>query len=417
MPEDLRKLTADELDRLALEETEMLLRADYPVPGMKFTLGAGPVTVHERVSLALARAPLDHEDPDFQEIFHSTTDKLKRVFRTAQDTIIMQGEAVLGLEAAAANLVEPGDKCLNLVSGPYGAGYRRYFDHYGGEVVEVNAPYDEAIDPDEVEAVLRREGDVKVIALVHSETPSGTVNPLAEIASLARRYGALTVVDAVSSLGSTPVEFDAWGLDIAVAAPHKCLGGLPGSALLAVSERAWAKIRSRPDPPRRRYISLLDWKDGWLDEGHFPFTPFVAQIVGLEEALTARLEEGLENAFARHDFCARMCRAGVRGLGLELWPKHEEEMCNCVTAVKLPAGLSEDDIRLTMNRRYGVVIAGGLRELHGKLLRIGHMGHIAQPMYVIVALSALERTLHDNGFALRFGDGVGAALAAMDGPA
>jgi pyridoxamine--pyruvate transaminase len=417
VPDDLPKLAAEELDRLDLEETEMLLRRYQPAPGMKFTLGAGPVTVHERVSLALARAPLDHEDPDFRAIFHATTDKLKRVFRTTQDTIIMQGEAVLGLEAAAANLVEPGDKCLNLVSGPYGAGYRRYFDQHGGEVVEVKVPYDVAVDPDEVESVLRREGDVKVIALVHSETPSGTLNPLAEIAALARRYDALTIVDVVSSLGSTPVEFDDWGLDIAIGAPHKCLGGLPGSALLAVSERAWAKIRSRPDAPRRRYVSLLDWKEGWLDEGHFPFTPFVAQVVGLEEALTARLEEGLGNAFARHDFCARMCRAGVRGLGLELWPRHEEEMCNCVTAIKLPAGLSEDDIRLTMNRRYGVVIAGGLKELHGKLLRIGHMGHIAQPMYVIVALAALERTLHDQGLALRFGDGVGAALAAMDGSA
>jgi pyridoxamine--pyruvate transaminase len=385
----------------------------FPAPQVKFTLGSGPVGVHERVSLALARAPLYHQDPDFQAIYHEATDKLRRIFRTRRDAFIMQGEAVLGLEAAAANLVEPGDKCLNLVSGVYGAGYRRYFDRYSGRVIELAVPYDDALDPAEVENVLRREGDVKLIAVVHSETPSGTINPVREIAALARRYGALTIVDAVSSLGGTPVEVDEWGLDVTVAGPHKCLGGVPGSALVAVSDRAWEKMLARPNPLRRGYLSLLDWKEGWLGEGRFPFTAFVTNIVGLNEALTMRLEEGLENCFARHDLAARMCRAGARALGLELWPAREAIMGDCVTAVKVPAGMSEDEIRLTMNKRYGVVISGGLKELHGKLLRIGHMGHMAQPMYVVVALAALERALHDLGYPVKFGAGVGAALAAM----
>ena len=388
---------------------------EFPAPQVKFTLGSGPVGVHERVSLALARAPLYHMDPDFSDIFRETTERLKQVYRTRQDVFIMQGEAVLGLEAAAANLVEPGDKCLNLVSGVYGAGYRRYFDAYGGRVVELAVPYNGAIEAGQVEQVLKREGDVKVIAVVHSETPSGTINPVREIAALAHQFGALTIVDAVSSLGGMPVEVDEWGLDVTVAAPHKCLGGLPGSALMAVSERAWEKIRARPNPPRRRYVSFLDWKDGWLGEGRFPFTPFVAQIVGVNEALAMRLEEGLENSFARHDLAARMCRAGVRALGLELWPASEAIMANCVTAMTVLEGLKADEIQLTMNRRYGVVISGGLKELQGKLLRIGHMGHMAQPMYVVVALGALERTLHDLGYPVKFGMGVGAALAAMDG--
>jgi pyridoxamine--pyruvate transaminase len=381
---------------------------------MKFTMGSGPVGVHERVSLALARAPLYHIDPDFEALFRETTAKLQQVYRTRGDVFIMQGEAVLGLEAAAANLVEPGDKCLNLVSGVYGAGYRRYFEGYGGQVVELTVPYDDAVDAAAVEQVLRREGDVKLIAVVHSETPSGTVNPLPEIACLAQTYGALTIVDAVSSVGGMPVEVDGWGLDVTIAAPHKCLGGLPGSALMAVSERAWQKIRQRPNPPRRRYVSFLDWKDGWLSEGRFPFTPFVAQIAGVNEALSMRLEEGLENSWARHEWAARMCRAGVRALGLELWPARESILANCVTAFKIPAGLDGGELQRVMNQRYGVVISGGLKELYGKLLRIGHMGHMAQPMYVAVALSALERGLHDLGYPVRFGAGVGAALAAMD---
>jgi pyridoxamine--pyruvate transaminase len=384
-----------------------------PAPQVKFTMGSGPVGIHERVSLALARAPLYHQDPDFQDLFRDTTEKLRRVFHTQHDAFIMQGEAVLGLEAAAANLVEPGDKCLNLVSGVYGAGYRRYFERYGGRVVEVSVPYDEALDPAAVEQVLKREGDVKLIALVHSETPSGTVNPVREIAALAQQYEALTIVDVVSSLGGQPVEMDEWGLDVAVAGPHKCLGGVPGSALVAVSDHAWAKMLKKPNPLRRGYLSLLDWKEGWLGEGRFPFTAFVTNIIGLHEALTMRLEEGLENSFARHDLAARMARAGARALGLELWPARDEIMANCVTAIKVPAGLNEDEIKLLMNKRYGVVISGGLKELHGKLLRLGHMGHMAQPMYVVVALGALERTLHDLGYPVKFGVGVGAALAAL----
>jgi len=386
-----------------------------PAPQVKFTMGSGPVGIHERVALALARAPLYHQDPDFQEIFRETTEKLRRIFHTQHDAFIMQGEAVLGLEAAAANLVEPGDKCLNLVSGVYGAGYRRYFERYGGQVVELTVLYDDAIDPAEVEKVLRREGDVKLIAVVHSETPSGTVNPVREIAALAREHGALIIVDVVSSLGGAPVEMDEWGLDVAVAGPHKCLGGVPGSALVAVSERAWEKMLRRANPLRRGYLSLLDWKEGWLGEGRFPFTAFVANIVGLHEALAMRLEEGLENSIARHDLAARMCRAGARALGLELWPAREAIMANCVTAIKVPEGLSEEEIKLIMNKRYGVVISGGLKELHGKLLRLGHMGHMAQPMYVVVALAALERTLHDLGYPVQFGAGVGAALEAVNG--
>jgi pyridoxamine--pyruvate transaminase len=385
-----------------------------PKPQVKFSMGSGPVGIHERVSLALARAPLYHQDPDFQATFREATDRLRLIFRTRHDAFIMQGEAVLGLEAAAANLVEPGDKCLNLVSGVYGAGYRRYFERYGGQVVEVAVPYNEALDPAEVERILKREGDVKLMAVVHSETPSGTVNPVREIAALARAHGVLTIVDAVSSMGGMPVEVDEWGLDVTVAGPHKCLGGVPGSALVAVSERAWEKMLKKTQPLRRGYLSLLDWKEGWLGEGRLPFTAFVANIVGLNEALAMRLEEGLENSFARHDLAARMCRAGARALGLELWPARDSIMANCVTAVKMPPGLNEDTFKLTMNRRYGVVISGGLKELHGRLLRIGHMGHMAQPMYVVVALSALERTLHDLGYPVKFGAGVGAALHAME---
>lgn len=380
---------------------------------VKYTMSAGPVSIHDRVRQAYGRQVLYHYDPEFQALFDDTLEKLRQVFRTRGDVVVMQGEAVLGLEAASACTVAPGDKCLNLVSGVYGAGYARYFEAYSGRPpLEVKVPYNEAIDPGQVEQVLKAEGDIRVVAMVHSETPSGTVNPVKEICALARQHGALTVVDAVSSLGGMEMAVAEWDVDLCVAGPHKCLGAAPGSALVAVSERAWEAMRSHPKPRRRSYLSLLDWKEQWLDGRRFPFTVFVGQINGLNEALTMVLEEGLEARIQRHSQAARMCRAGARAMGLELWPAREEIMGTCVTAVKVPEGLQADDLIRLMRERYRVVISGSLRELAGKLIRIGHMGHMAQPVFVELVLGALEQSLRDLGYPVALGQGVAAAMAA-----
>lgn len=382
--------------------------------GTLVTMSAGPNSIHDRVRQAYARQVLYHYDPDFHALFDDTTDKLKQVYQTSGDVVIMQGEAVLGLEAASACTVRPGDKCLNLVSGVFGAGYARYFKRYSGQApLEIKAPYNESIDPADVERVLKEEGDIHAVAVVHSETPSGTLNPVKEICALAQEYGALTIVDAVSSFSGLPTPVDEWGVDICVAGPHKCLGAAPGSALMAVSDPAWEAMRAHPTPLRKGYLSLLDWKEIWMEQRRFPFTVFVAQINAVNEALTMVLEEGLENRFERHAQAARMCRAGVQALGLELWPAREEIMSTCVTAFAAPEGFTPQQIIAHMRETYGLAITGSLKELAHKVVRIGHMGHMAQPMYVEMALAALERTLHDLGYPVQLGQGVGAALAAV----
>ena len=382
--------------------------------GTLITMSAGPNSVHDRIRQAYSRQILYHYDPDFHALFDDTTDKLKQVYQTSGDVIIMQGEAVLGLEAASACTIRPGDKCLNLVSGVFGAGYARYFSRYSGQdPFGIEVPYNESIDPAVVERVLREEGYIRAIAVVHSETPSGTLNPVKEICALAQEYGALTIVDAVSSFAGMPVPVDEWGVDICVAGPHKCLGAAPGSALMAVSDRAWEAMRTHPNPLRKGYLSLLDWKELWMEQRRFPFTVFVGQINGVNEALTMALEEGLQNRFERHSQAARMCRAGVRALGLELWPAREEIMSTCVTAFLAPEGITPQQILDRMRATYGIAVAGSLKELADKLVRIGHMGHMAQPIFVETALAALERTLYDLGYPVQLGKGVGAALATL----
>jgi pyridoxamine--pyruvate transaminase len=381
---------------------------------VKYTMSAGPNTIHDRVRLAYANQITYHYDPDFHDLFDDTIEKLKQIYRTSGDVVIMQGEAVLGLEASSAGPVRPGDKCLNLVTGVFGAGYARYFKYYSGnDPLEIVMPYNQSIDPADVEKVLKEEGDVRFIAMVHSETPSGTLNPVKEICALAQEYGALTIVDAVSAIGGMDVPVDEWGADLVVGGPHKCLGAAPGSALVSVSERAWEAMRSHPTPRRRSYLSLLDWKERWMENRRFPFTVFVAQIRGVNEALTMALEEGLDNRIARHTKTAQLCRAGARAIGLELWPASDDIMSTCVTAITVPEGIDASELIARMREDYGVAITGSLGELAGKVIRIGHMAHMAQPMYVVMALGALERSLHDMGYKLKLGEGVGAALAAI----
>ena len=200
-----------------------------------FTLTAGPTMASPGVLSALGSAIIFDYDPVFLERFRETERLLANVYRTANDVVLMQGEAVLGLEAAARGLVHRGTRCLNLVSGVYASWFGDWLREYGADVYEVRVPYDEAVDPSLVEHALGEHGPIELVCLVHSETPSGVENPLAQIGPMAHAHGALMLADVVSSLGGTELLVDEWHVDIAVAGPQKCLAGPPGMSLISVS--------------------------------------------------------------------------------------------------------------------------------------------------------------------------------------
>jgi len=262
---------------------------------------------------------------------------------------------------------------------------------------------------------LRRDPTIKYLSVAHVETPSGTVNPVREIGQVARERSVLTLVDTVAGLGGVVLSPEDWGIDIAVAAPQKCLGGLPGLALLSVSPAAWAAMDSHPSPPRGSYLSLLDWKETWLTARRFPYTPSVSLIYALESALTQVLEVGVERHAARHAAMARACRAAVRALGLRLWPAREEIAATVVTAVAVPEGLTDAGIRGHLRARYGVMLSGASGDLAGQVFLLGHMGRTAHPVSLVAQIGLLERTLADLGRSTPLGSGVGAALAAIEG--
>lgn len=380
-----------------------------------FTLSAGPTMATHRTLSALGKPILYHYDPLFLDTFTRTQEKAAQVFRTENDMILMQGEAIVALEGAARSLTRPGMKALNLVQGVFGKGMGHWLRSFGADVHEIEVPYNEAVSPAAVEAFLAEHPDTELLTLVHSETPSGTVTDCSQIGPIAKRFGVITLIDAVSSIGGLEFATDEWQLDVVVTGAQKCLAGPPGIGLVAVSAEAWDRMEANPLAPRSSYVSLLDWREKWLGQGAFPYTPSVSDVHGVEAALDQVLEEGLEQVVGRHTLAAEATRAGVRAMGLELWAVNDEVAANCVTSVRLPDTLPDLTVRAHVRERYGVMLSSG--QGAGNLMRLAHMGPSANAMYPVVGLAALGRGLRDLGLAVDIGAGVDAALEVAAGTA
>lgn len=379
-----------------------------------FTLTSGPVDAYPAVLRNLSRTVLYDYDPAFLMTYEEVNEKARAAMRLSTPPVILHGEPVLGLEAAAASLIACADVVLNLASGVYGKGFGHWAKRYCAELVEVEVAYNDAIDPAAVAAALKARPDVKIVSVCHHDTPSGTLNPINEIGRIVSEHGAYLIVDAVSSFGGMDVDPETCRADIFVTGPNKCLGCPPGLTLLGVSDRAWARMKANPDAPRASMLSILDWENAWRHDQPFPFTPSVAEINGLDAALDLYLEEGPENVWARHALTAEACRAGVKAMGLEIWPAREQIASPTTTAVKIPEGIDDAALRNAVRTRYGVAFSSGRGETLGKLLRIGHMGPTARPLYAVIALAALGGALKSLGRNVDPGAGVNAAMDVID---
>jgi len=376
------------------------------------TLSAGPNDVSAGVRAALGSPIMYHYDPAFGERFRETERMVAEIYgSTSHEIILMQGEAILGLEGAARSVVREGTACLNLVSGVFGKWFGFWLSAIGADLHEIEVPYDEAVSAEAVDAYLTEHPEITVVSVVHSETPSGTLNPVWDIGPIARRHGAVTIVDVVSSWAGIELKPEEWQLDLLIAGPQKCLGGPPGMSLLAVSEQAWAAIEANPDAPRGSFLSLLDWRDRWHRKGSFPYTPSVSDLNGVHAACAELLAEGLDASIARHQRVFDACWAGVEGMGLRPWPVSKDIASACVTAIRVPDGLNDEQVRDHVRAHYGVQISSG--QTAGNLVRIGHLGATARPMFAVAGLAALGRGLLDLGADVDVGAGVAAAMASL----
>lgn len=379
---------------------------------LDFTLSAGPVMATPRTLAAMGQPIVYHYDPEFLERFRRVEAKAAKVFQTTNDVFVMQGEAILALESAARSLVTEGMHVLNLVQGVFGKGMGYWLTDFGAVLHEIEVSYNDAVSPAAVEEYLAAHPEIEMIAMVHSETPSGTITDCEAIGKIAHKHGALTLVDAVSSIGGLEFKTDAWNMDVVVTGAQKCLGGPAGIGLVAINNRAWTHILTNPRAPRDSYLSLIDWKTKWREEGRFPFTPSVSDIYGVESVLDQVLEEGLENSYRRHANSAAVTRAGVVAMGLELWPVSTDISANCLTTIRLPESLGDVEVRTYVRERYGVMLSSG--QGAGNLVRIAHMGPSASGMYPIVGLASLGRALVDKGISgIAVGAGIEAAMAVL----
>jgi alanine-glyoxylate transaminase / serine-glyoxylate transaminase / serine-pyruvate transaminase len=382
-------------------------------PPPRILLGAGPSNVHPRVYQAMMAPILGHLDPDFLHIMDETKDLLRAVFRTQnEETIAVSGTGSAGMEAAIANLLEPGERAVVCVAGFFGERIAEMASRYGGEVTRVEAEWGRIIEAEAVEAALKAAGHTKLVAIIHAETSTGIHQPLDDIVRLAHDHGALIVVDTVTSLGGCEVAVDDWGIDACHSASQKCLGCPPGMAPLTLSPRAADVLRSRETKVRSWYLDMTLLDNYWGGKRAYHHTAPMTMVYALREGLRVVLEEGLEARFGRHQRNGQALRAGLEAMGLTL---HAQEgyRLPTLTSVRVPEGVEDLKLRRALLYEHNIEISGGLGPLAGKVWRIGLMGVGSSAENVLAVLQALEQELSAQGFRLDKGAGVAAADRAL----
>lgn len=329
------------------------------------------------------------------------SENLKYLFQTRHDVLILTASGTGAMEAAVVNLLSPGDRVVAVRAGKFGGRWVELCRTFGIDVIPIDVPWGNAVDPALVEATLRDAGPVKAVLATHSETSTGVLHDIAAIGDVARRRGCLFVVDAISGMGANELRPDDWHVDVTVACSQKGLMLPPGLAFVSVSERAWEYIGKGGIPSY--YLNLSRAKES-LQKGYTPYTPAVSLIMGLDEALTTIRDMGLPALYAHHARLADMTRAGVAALGLELFARTPS---NVLTAVAFPDDVDGSALLKIIKSECGVSIANGMDHCRGKMARIAHLGYGVSPFDMLAAISALEYGLDRMG--VRFDRGAGVA--------
>lgn len=374
--------------------------------GKRYLMAPGPTPVPPEVLAAGAQPVLHHRGPDFRELMLRCLERLQEIYRTKNDVLLFTASGSGAFESAVVNLLSPGERVLAVSAGEFGDRWAALATVYGADVQDLRYAWGETPRPDDVRARVEETG-AEVVFLVHSETSTGVVADVQALAQAAREAGAVTVVDAVSSLGAVPLEADAWDLDVVVAGSQKALMTPPGLSLTTVSPRAWERC-ARTTTPR----FYFDWTKlrASLETGTTPFTPAVSLVVSLDAALGMLLEEGLEAVFARHAALGRACREGAKAMGLELFSP-DEERAAVVTAILVPGEIDARELVRALRERFGITVAGGHGELASRMFRIGHIGYY-DVLDITTAFAAVEALLVERGADIERGVAVASALEA-----
>jgi alanine-glyoxylate transaminase / serine-glyoxylate transaminase / serine-pyruvate transaminase len=365
-------------------------------------MGPGPSDVHERVLKALATPLVGHLDPEFAALMDETQDLLRYVFQTENRlTLAISGTGSAGMEAVVVNLIEPGDRMLICINGVFGARMQDVAERAGAEVTTIERPYGEVFDPAEVKAAVDRVHP-KVLGIVHAETSTGALQPIADIARIAHDAGALIALDTVTSLAGVPVEIDGWEIDAVYSGTQKCLSCPPGLSPVSFGPRAVETLNQRKTKVQSWYLDLTMIQRYWGSDRFYHHTAPISMNYALREALALVAEEGLQARIARHALNGKALHAGLSELGLHLATVEGHRLPQ-LTCVKIPEGIDDLTVRRRLLNEWGIEIGGGLGPFKGKAWRIGLMGHSSQAKNVILVLGAIEKCLGDFGYRVKPG--------------
>lgn len=364
----------------------------------------GPSPIPPSVARAMSQPMIGHRGQSTSDMIADIRPKLKRVFGTAQEVVILTGSGTAGLETAVVNTVSPGEEVAVIVTGAFGERFAKICKAYGLETHVLQVEWGKAIDPEAVRVFLNEHKGIKAVFATYCETSTGVLNPVEELAQVVRKVSdALIIVDGVSCVAGVETKMDDWEIDVMVTGSQKAFMLPAGLSFIAASERAWQKIEANPQP--RFYLDLIKHRDNILKDTT-PFTPALSILFGLQQVLVLLEEEGLENVYARHRLMMDMTRAAFKAHGIPLLTD-DEAASPTVTAVK-PVDFDPEVFRKVMKTEFALELAGGQQQLAKKIFRIGHMGYCS-PADMLQAIAAMEIGIVKCGKDIELGKGVQAA--------
>lgn len=360
----------------------------------------GPTPIPPSVNRAMTQPMIGHRSEEAKALFASVKEKVKAVFGTKEDVLIVTGSGTSGLEAAVVNTTDAGDDVLVIVTGNFGERFAGICETYQLNVHRLEVEWGKAVNPDDVEDYLQNNKNIKAVFVTACETSTGVLNPIGDISQAIRKSSeALVVVDGVSSVGGADTRMDEWGVDVYVTGSQKAMMLPPGLCFIAASERARDVMKENKRP--RFYLDLRRYENDAA-----PFTPALSLIRGLEEAMALIEKEGLDHVYERHVTMMKMTRAAAKALGLKLLTTDEDASPTVTTII--PEDFEGDALRKRLKNEFDLDLAGGQKSLKGKVVRIGHMGYCT-PADVLQVISLLESGLQRIGKDIKPGQGVAAA--------
>jgi alanine-glyoxylate transaminase/serine-glyoxylate transaminase/serine-pyruvate transaminase len=386
-------------------------------PPIRTLLGPGPSDVHPRILEALSRPTIGHLDPVFVAMMEDIKELLQYAFQTKNAlTMPVSGPGSAGMETCFVNLVEPGEKVVVCQNGVFGGRMKENVERCGGIPILVEDEWGRAVDPNKLEDTLRANPDARLVAFVHAETSTGACSDVQLLVQVAHQHDCLTIVDAVTSLGGCEFRLDEWEVDAVYAGTQKCLSCTPGMAPISFGERAQEKVTHRKSKVQSWFMDLnliMGYWGGGAKRAYHHTAP-VNALYGLHEALVMLQEEGLENAWGRHQKHHLALKAGLEALGLKLTVPEPERLPQ-LNPVSIPADIDDALVRLRLLNEYNLEIGAGLGALAGKVWRIGLMGFSSRAENILLCLGALEAILAELGAPIETGAALSRVQQALQG--